>query len=88
MPTLSFCPMAGWLIILSKMEIDIKALSASMGKIYRLFSRFFKRSDNRGNDRQESPPDYPPTDPEPYQQRAGQSGQGNDPGFVDDEIPF
>lgn len=42
-----------------------------------------KRSDS-----QDSPPDYPPTDTEPYRQRAGQSGQGNDPGFVDDEISF
>lgn len=47
-----------------------------------------KRNDNQGNDQQDSPPDYPPADPEPYRQRAGQSGQGNDPGFVDDEIPF
>ena len=51
-----------------------------------------KRSDNQGNDQgndlQESPPDYPPADPEPYRQRADKSGQGNDPGFVDDEIPF
>ena len=47
-----------------------------------------RRNDNQGNDRQDSPPDYPPADPEPYRQRAGQSGQGNDPAFVDDEIPF
>ena len=47
-----------------------------------------RRNDNQGNDRQDSPPDYPPADPEPYRQRADKFGQGNDPDFVDDDIPF
>lgn len=51
-----------------------------------------KRSDKQGNDqsndRQDSPTDYPPADPEAYRQRAAQPGQGNEPGFVDDEIPL
>lgn len=47
-----------------------------------------KRSDNQGNDRQDSPPDYPPADPEHYRQRAAQPAQSNAPAFVDDEIPF